>query len=62
MQNQNFKHNFSDIVLNVENKIDFAKNRGRAPLDVPLLYCFPSHRTYVATLPWEVKMFKSVKR
>jgi len=24
----NFKHIFSDIVYNVENKIDFAKNRG----------------------------------
>jgi len=35
----NFKNIFSDIVDNVENKIDFAKNRGGgppAPLDPPL--------------------------
>jgi len=27
----NFKHIFSDIVYNVENKIDFVKNRGASP-------------------------------
>jgi len=27
----NFKNIFSDIVYNVKNKIDFAKNRGAAP-------------------------------
>jgi len=27
----NFKNNFSDIVYNVKNKIDFAKNRGAGP-------------------------------
>jgi len=27
----NFKHIFLDIVYNVENKIDFAKNRGPDP-------------------------------
>jgi len=35
----NFKHIFSDIVYYVENKIDFAKNRGAqapTPLDPPL--------------------------
>jgi len=34
----NFKNIFSDIGYNIENKIDFAKNReAQAPLDPPLL-------------------------
>jgi len=32
----NFRNIFSDIVYNVKNKIDFAKNRGPGPLDPPL--------------------------